>query len=233
MKPLIPILIVATTSLAVASVRFAQRASAEHERATAEATLRMKQTARIAELERALAQQERVQSLAQRSPSELPRAVINTPAAGATTHSSPTMSGGFASAGGGAGALVPRLQGPPMFQSEAARKFLRSRMKAGMRRQYDDVGSALGLSSEQAAKLVELIADQQLRMFDGRSEMPADPAAMQQRMRETQQKNNAEIVDLIGQDKLAQWQDYQNSLPERSQLAQLREQLDDSGTPLS
>ena len=33
MKPLIPILIVATTSLAVASVRFAQRASAEHERA--------------------------------------------------------------------------------------------------------------------------------------------------------------------------------------------------------
>src|SRR5690242_3546548 len=52
MKPLIPILVVATTSLAVASVQFGQQASQQRKRADAEQSLRQKQDARVAELER-------------------------------------------------------------------------------------------------------------------------------------------------------------------------------------
>ena len=45
MKPLIPILIVATTSLAVASVQFARQSSSQRERADSEMALRQKQDA--------------------------------------------------------------------------------------------------------------------------------------------------------------------------------------------
>src|SRR5262245_39535738 len=53
MKPLIPILIVATTSLAVASVQFYRQAETERARANAEMALRLKSEARLAQLERA------------------------------------------------------------------------------------------------------------------------------------------------------------------------------------
>src|SRR3954469_24569051 len=59
MKPLIPILVVATTSLAVASVQFAQQASTQRKRADTELQLRQKQDARVAELERHQARLER------------------------------------------------------------------------------------------------------------------------------------------------------------------------------
>ncbi len=43
----------------------------------------------------------------------------------------------------------------------------------------------------------------------------------------------AEVAALIGQDKLDEWQAYQKTLPERSQLNQVREQLDGAGVPMT
>jgi hypothetical protein len=238
MKPLIPILIVASTSLAVASVQFHRQASAQRERADTELALRQKQEARVAQLERSQAQLERQLMEAQDAVAN-----ANTLASRAAAQSSPSKPRAVAS-GPATFSVFQRSEDgrpppPPVFanggarpfESPAARNFLRTRMKAGIRRTYEDVGSELGLSDEKATQLIDLLADQQTRAF---ARPPAeDMESMQRYAREQQQKTQAEITALIGQDKMDEWTDYQKTLPHRSQLGQVREQLESAGYPMT
>jgi hypothetical protein len=240
MKPLIPILIVASTSLAVASVQFHRQASTQRERADTELALRQKQEARVAQLERSQAQLERQLMEAQDAVAN-----ANTLASKAAAQSSPSKPRAVASLSAPAGFSVfqrsddGRPPPPPVFvnggarpfESPAARNFLRTRMKVGIRRTYEDVGSELGLSDEKARQLIDLLADQQTRAF-GRPP-GEDMESMQRYAREQQQKTQAEITALIGQDKMDEWTDYQKTLPYRSQLGQVREQLESSGYPMT
>jgi hypothetical protein len=235
MKPLIPILIVATTSLAVASVQFHQQASAQRERADAEMALRSKQEARVVQLERAQARLER-ELMAARSGSAIPPPP---PRAG-----SPPPPGAGASAARGVGVFAAAELGdgnapravfgparrPPFMESPAARNFMKTRVKSSLRRTYEDAGTALGLSAEKTSQLIDLLADQQTRGFGG--EAP-EGKTMQQVVREQQQKNEAEIAALVGPDKVDEWAAYQKSLPDRMQLSQVRDQLDQAGVPMT
>lgn len=116
-------------------------------------------------------------------------------------------------------------------ETAAGRNYMKSRTKAAMRRLHADVGSALGLSDEQANELMDLLAEQQTRMTDrlrasaeGQPPKPLD-------IRDVQQKNNAEIAALIGQDKMDEWNAYQQSLPDRSQVNMVNQQLTEAGVP--
>jgi hypothetical protein len=237
MKPLIPILIVATTSLAVASVQFARQASAQRERADAEMVLRQKQDTRIADLERSQARLQRELALAQADSGDAPRVAAAVPERGPPPPPRPNarLGGAFAS-------LEPAQPGPPRseffgprMESPAARNFMRTRLKGSLKRMYEDVGPALGLSQEKAGQLLDLLADQQSRSL-GRPPTTEDGQPvqdMQKYFRDQQLKNNAEINALIGQDKVDEWTAYQKSLPDRAQLNQVREQLDTAGVPMT
>jgi len=235
MKPLIPILIVATTSLAVASVQFARQAAAQRERADAELVLRQKQDARIAQLERSEARLQRELQMAQAQGASLP-------AGAGPERAGPPPPRAVARMGGGIATLEHVEPGPPRreffgprMESPAARNFMRTRMKSSLKRMYEDVGPALGISKEKANELLDLLAEQQTRNF-GRPPSTEDGQPvqdMQKYFREQQQKNNAEITALIGQDKLDEWSAFQQSLPDRSQVNQVREQLDTAGVPMT
>jgi hypothetical protein len=241
MKPLIPILAVATTSLAVASVQYAQQASTERKRAEAEIVLRQKQETRIAELERTQARLERDLAVAQETlgAPPAPSVATNAPskqqqkALGQSVRGA--VAGAFAVAADGAPPPTPGVFTTRRHEmSPAARNFMRTRMKNSLRRQYEDVGPALGLSRERANEFIDLVADQQTRNFDSPPPQDAQSAQdMQKYFRDQQRKNEAEIASFLGQDKLDEWTNYQQSMPDRMQLAQVRDQLEQAGLPMS
>ena len=237
MKPLIPVLVVATTSLAVASVQFAQQASTQRKRADAELQLRQKQDARVAELERHQARLER--ELAQ----------VREPGAPAPPPPRLAMGPRVAAAGTG-DERPPGFVGPPgpppppaaaifeargrnPFDSPAARNFMRTRMKNQVRRLYGDAGHALGLSEEKSNQLLDLLADQQTRGMGVRPDQLPEGQTMRQYITDQQKKNTQDIATLIGPDKADEWAAYQQTLPQRAQLGAVSEQLEQAGVPMN
>lgn len=235
MKPLIPILVVATTSLAVASVQFANQASGQRKRADAEVQLRQKQDARVVELERRSArlEQELASVRAQNTAAPPPLAAAATRAANAR----PAPTATFAVAETSAAGMPPPqpfgIRGRGPMDSEAGRNFMRSRMKSSVRRMYGDAGQAMGLSAEKSSQLLDLLAEQQTRNFGNIRDRVPEGQTIQQHMQDQQKKNNDEIVALIGQDKASDWAAYQKSLPDRAQLGVVRDQLDQAGVPMT
>jgi hypothetical protein len=242
MKPLIPILVVATTSLAVASVQFARQAHTQRERADAETELRQKQDARVAQLERDQARLEReLEALraAAHSPPP-PVAAVTAPAV-----SSPPPRAVARGAGQGDAVFTvidrndsnaprppaPGFRGPAFMETEAGRNYMKSRARSAIRRLHGDVGSALGLSEEQTNELLDLLADQQTRLTERFRSSPDGQPPQPLDMRQVQQKNNAEIAALIGQDRMDEWVAYQQSLPDRSQVNMVNQQLAEAGVP--
>jgi hypothetical protein len=235
MKPLIPILVVATTSLAVASVQFYQQASAQRQRADAEVQLRQKQDARVAELERNQARLERELMMAreQAQPAPAPSVAANSARPQGTR---PPAFGGLGMAGAEAsppGAPPPFevRRGRGFFDSPAQVNFMRSRMKTQMRKLYGDAGQALGLSQDKSNQLIDLIADQQTRNI-GRPNIP-EGQTPQQYFQDQQKKNQDEIKSVIGADKMDEWAAYQKSLPQRMEVGQIRDQLEQAGVPMN
>jgi cell division protein FtsB len=115
----------------------------------------------------------------------------------------------------------------------AMRKMMRNQMKQSLRRQYEDAGAELGLDAEQSRKLIDLIADQHTRsMYQS---WPADAegqAAMRRKMEDAQRQQRRELANLIGDSKLPLFDEYQRSLPARSEVINLQEQLAAADLPM-
>src|SRR6185295_8144411 len=233
MKTLILILVVATTGLAVASVQFYRQAASERVRADAEMALRHKQDARIADLEKSRANLEEQLLEAQR-----PQAGGSSVTAVTAPTSTPPVAMASrlerreAAGKDGAGPTFFQRGGRGPMDSEAGRRFMQTQMRGGIRRLYQDVGRDLNLSPEQANKLIELMADQQTRNF-GMRMPPADRAAAAQSWQQLQDQNNKEVAALLGDSKMAEWKTYQQTLPQRSQVDSMGQQLENAGVPLS
>lgn len=225
MKALVLILLATTSALAVTTVQFAKRASAEHERAEAERALRQDHEKRLRDLERMqsdLQQQlanarDRVETLtrvAQSASRALSAGV--TGASGARAQSLEKVESqraGLASrvvTNGPGQALAAPMPPPP---------FMRAQLRASTRRLYQDAGKFLGLTKEESEKLLDLLTEQQTSAI-GRA--PQDLA-----------KNKAEIEALIGPGRMAQWEQYQKTLPERMQVSALSSQFEGAGMPLT
>ena len=88
------------------------------------------------------------------------------------------------------------------------------------------------MSAEKTNQLIDLLADQQTRNI-GRGHSPGTGRTSQQYVRDSSRRTTAEIAALIGQDKVDDWAAYQKSLPDRSQLNQVRDQLDQAGVPMT
>jgi hypothetical protein len=115
--------------------------------------------------------------------------------------------------------------------SQAGHEYMRSRVKNSLRRLYEDAGTALGLSPDKSNQLLDLLADQQTRNR-GRAQLPEGETLAQFRQ-EQEQKNTEEIKALIGADKMDDLAAYQKTLPQRAQLSQLRDELDQAGLSMT
>ncbi len=244
MKIGILILLVSTTGFAAASIVLTQRARADRTEVTKVQEQRAELVTRVQALEQERDRLEaEVQSL-RVLVSDPPREGESTQTAARpekVAKSSPPARGGFqwaraARAEGNAvvaGETRVWQSVPSPEPTPAMRKMMRNQMKQSLRRQYEDVGPELGLDAEQTARLVELIADQHTRQMY--QSWPADAegqAAMRRKMQEAQRQQRAELAKVLGESKLPLFDEYQKTLPARSEVVNLQEQLAAADLPL-
>jgi hypothetical protein len=115
------------------------------------------------------------------------------------------------------------MNSPP--RSEAWAKMMRSQVRANNRHLYADVGTELGLTKDEANKLIELLSDQQTQEFADAGEM-MDPVKRGARFEQLRRDNKAAIVDLIGSANAQALEEYQQSLPSRQELTVIASQFE-------
>ena len=114
---------------------------------------------------------------------------------------------------------------------EAMRKMMRANVRAQNKRMYFDLQSKLGLSDDQTNQMLDLLTEQQTVGFRGPRNR--DPEQARENWEQQQAKSKAAITDLLGSSKAAEFEDYQKSMPSRSELMMLSQQLEGVDTPLS
>ncbi len=113
---------------------------------------------------------------------------------------------------------------------------MRAQLRTNFKRTHADIGEKLGLSKDETDKLMDLMIDQQMAMMErGRQDRGSNltPEQRAAAFGEQQQKNQAEILALIGADKADAYQAYQESMPARQEVDMLSRQLESNDAGLS
>jgi hypothetical protein len=126
-----------------------------------------------------------------------------------------------------------------MLKDPEYRELMRDQQKMGMRRMYGDMETMLDLSKEEAERVMDVLAEQQVRSMEQRPHFgmdgtQPDQAAIREQQRvfeETRRKNETELAAALGS-KYGEWQEYQQSMWSRSQVMRLKETLAGSDEPL-
>jgi hypothetical protein len=152
-----------------------------------------------------------------------------------------------AAAATGEAALLAGMR--EMLETESGRELIASFGVMALRRQYPDLEKAMGLTPEEADKLLELLARQRvdsgLPPGVGRSRPEADPAAREHQeralaeQRERESAGEAQIAALLG-DRYPKWQEYERMSAERmgetytrEARAQLRAAISSRDNPMA
>jgi hypothetical protein len=120
----------------------------------------------------------------------------------------------------------------PPRSEEFFNKMMRSQVRAHNKQLYLDIGARLGLSKDDANKLIDLLTEQQLHTGMSWNDLTGPDSAWQL-MAEKERQNKAQIAELIGTDKANSFAEYQQSLPARQELDMLARQLDGADAPLT
>jgi hypothetical protein len=117
-------------------------------------------------------------------------------------------------------------------RSPAMQKMMRTQMRANFKRMYADLASQLGLSKDDANKLYDMLADQQIGAMERfrDSEESGDP---RKRWEDVQRDQQAELANFLGADKAEALQKYQESMPARGEVEMIARQLEGSDAGLS
>jgi hypothetical protein len=241
MKALIPLLLVSTSALAVTTVQFAHRASAERKRADEISAVSQQHEARIHELEkergdldRQLMEVQRPSSGDETSPPSDALVARSLQRVGPPPGEIPvaTARAEFVASARPAFNIRPWSSGQ---QSPAVQRYWHWQRKASLHRQYEGVGSVLGLSQAQENKLFEVLADEQINTMNPNStfKQPPDRATVAQMMNDAKKRRDAEIAAVIGEGKLSQLQDYERTMPERLRVSMVGDQLRQMDVPLT
>ena len=130
------------------------------------------------------------------------------------------------------GGMMGMMKGmAEMMKDPDTRQAMHAQQKMGLAMFYGDLAKEIGLTPEEAAKLMDVLADRQIdimaKMFakDGGK---ADPEAAQQAVTDYQ----AKIKELIGADRMKNFDEYERSAGDRMQLGQLQQTLTGAGMAL-
>ena len=116
-----------------------------------------------------------------------------------------------------------------MLADPAQRESLLLEQKMMMRNMYPHLAQAIGANSEEAERLLALLADQQIDSQEGFARCTIDPDCNAEDGSFSQSDGNAqEIAALLGADRLQRFEVYKNTLMERESVAQLRSRLPDT-----
>jgi len=123
--------------------------------------------------------------------------------------------------------------GAPPPRSEAFEKMMRTNVRANNKRMYADIGEKLGLSKEDAIRLIDMLTDQQVGNFGNMRGTNVDAAERRSLMDEARRDNQAEIENFLGASKAAALREYQETIPSRMEVEQMARQLEGADAPLS
>jgi hypothetical protein len=129
------------------------------------------------------------------------------------------------SAGGGMGKMLANMMKDPEM-----RKAMEGQQRMGLEMMYGSLFKELQLPPEQEKKLRDMLLAQQMEnmsqagaMFDGEG---ADRGKLAQELAEKNKKNQDAIKELLGDDKYAAYQEYNQTIGERMMLDQLGKQVE-------
>ena len=115
------------------------------------------------------------------------------------------------------------------------KKMMREQQKQMLNMMYDPLFKELNLSPEETEELTALMLDNQMNavekgtaFLEGSSE---EKSEMQKILAEDKKQFEAQLKDLLGDDRYAQYEDFNKELPDRMALTQLKSQFGDH--PLS
>ena len=117
-------------------------------------------------------------------------------------------------------------------RSPIARDLMRSHQRDWLLRSNAELFELLDLPPEQTKALIELMVDAQSPGLEFGMPDPADPEALQRKFQEHQRKTDAALKELLGDEKYRTYQEYQGSVAERMQVAELQRLFDGTSTPL-
>jgi hypothetical protein len=103
-----------------------------------------------------------------------------------------------------------------------------SRMRPPPRNIMSDLARTLHLSDTDKQKLQRILDESQDKMrllAEGNGGNPFDPAELNAMQKETDNR----VLDLLGDEKYQQYQDYSKDMPEHMRISQLNERLSDEG----
>jgi hypothetical protein len=128
----------------------------------------------------------------------------------------------------------PRSNRPPWADNTPAGKAAwRQQSELRLRRTYADMPAELGLDTELANKLFDLLADSQVGTGNVLRGYNEDPAARRSLEAAEREQRNAAISSLLGPEKAAEFLAYENSMPARMQVNRIAENLAVSNVPLT
>ncbi|HEX5175917.1 MAG TPA: hypothetical protein VFV83_02755, partial [Chthoniobacteraceae bacterium] len=160
--------------------------------------------------------------------------------------------GSNAVTGDAAAADAPGAQGkgenaPASFMKGVAKMFTDPELKKAMRGQqgmmirtmYGDLAKELGLSTEDANQLMELLIERQMGIAGKSMEVMTDASGDPSKMEEggkainaARAEYDAQIKGLLGDEKSKQFEQYERTLGDRMQMQQYQQALASTGAPL-
>ncbi|MDB6173701.1 MAG: hypothetical protein JWL59_3012 [Chthoniobacteraceae bacterium] len=199
--------------------------------------LRLNQTVeeQAAELGKLQAEQEKVRSQSeafQAESQELRKllAAKNVPAANVA--SNPVEEGVNAGAKEGKpeeGGFMKKMA--KMYDDPAMKKVMRTQQLMGIKMLYADLGKELGLSSEDASQLMELLADRQVDI-SAKSLAILGEGGDAKSVTASKEEHDQQIKGLIGEDRMKKLTEYEAGIGDRMQMQQVQQSLTSSGMPL-
>lgn len=124
-----------------------------------------------------------------------------------------------------------------MMKDPAMREMVRGQQKAAINMMYSGLLKELNLSPEEREKLTGILTEAQMKnveaaqgLFGQQQEGAGED--IQKQFLDSRKQTDAELKALLGDDRFAQYEDYQKNLGERMQLNQLSTHLEAQNLPL-
>lgn len=124
-----------------------------------------------------------------------------------------------------------------MMKDPAMREMMRDQQKAVINMMYGGLFKELNLTTEETEKLKGLLTEAQMKNVESAQALFGNKDAVasqdaQKRIADAKTQSDAEIKELLGPERFAQYQEYQKHVGERMQIDQFKAQAAGDGQPL-
>ena len=123
-----------------------------------------------------------------------------------------------------------------MMKDPAMREMLRGQQKATVNMMYSGLFKELNLSSEEKEKLTGILVDAQMKNVENAQGIFGEKKEGAQRTPRSfslrQRSRPSDLTALLGEERFAQYEDYQKNMGERMQLDQLKTKMAAENLPL-